>query len=549
MSARYDAVDFPYLNRVSFNDNINGTTENGTVVAGTPTFADDHPFITGGKSLTGASTIIFNNNQATTNGYSIWVKSPGTPGSAVFLEAGNFFTTNETGAFDTPHVRFNFATTTSMNMTFFSGFGNQTSRTVPVLANQWNHISFTMLNNDRSTQTVIGIFVNGVLATAYSNPSISGRIDGNLRITSSASIRLSELARHSSPPSIQTIGKLYAATIPDKTARQAILTDNPPAFFYGMDITSKSEPTMINLGTEPNTDIELDFSGTNGLSINVNQPGADDKGWALGHSSTPVGVNSVSAMTVGPNISNIGTKLKQIITSTAGFSFEFWYKVEPLPLNTDLRLMPLVTINTQNTTAVNLPVEIRIRAVTAAAAGGAGIGSIEARMPYPSGTNWLVGSETPGNTSTGLIRYDDNLWHHCVVTYSKVPNTASNTVTVYIDGILNSSRNYSTLNWETFSPAYNANPATIFFFGNFSTMVADGRTDYLDSFIAYSRVLPATEVRDHYFAWLNEPGVTGAVRYWDGTSWVNSSAQKVWNGTAWIDWDHRYWNGTQWISL
>jgi hypothetical protein len=547
MSARYDAVDFPYLNRVSFNDNINGTTENGTVVAGTPSFADDHPFITGGKSLTGASTIIFNNNQLTTNGYSIWVKSPGTPGPAVFLEAGNFFTTNETGNFDTPHVRFNFSTTTTMNVTFYSGFGNQTSRTAPVLANQWNHISFTTLNNDRSAQTILGIFVNGVLTVVYSNPSISGRIDGNLRITSSASIRLSELARHSSPPSIQTLGRLYAAIIPDKTARQAILTDNPPAFFYGLDIPSKAEPIMTNLGTEPNTDMELSFDADLGLAINVNQPGADDKGWTFTGSSTSIH-NRTNPQGTAANTSNIYTKLKQVITNTAGFSFEFWYKVPPLPVNTAQSAFTFFGMQSGNSQAVNLPIDIRLRNITSTAAAGAGIGSISVDMPYPSGTTWLAGNETPGNTTTGLIRYDDDLWHHCVVTYSKVPNTASNTVTVYIDGILNSTRNYSTINWSTHTPAFNPNPLTSFTIGH-SGAASTTRPPSLDSFIAYGRVLSATEVRDHYFSWLNEPGVTGAVRYWDGTSWVNSSAQKVWNGTAWIDWDHRYWNGTAWISL
>jgi len=42
---------------------------------------------------------------------------------------------------------------------------------------------------------------------------------------------------------------------------------------------------------------------------------------------------------------------------------------------------------------------------------------------------------------------------------------------------------------------------------------------------------------------------TRTVKYYNGTAWVNSSAQKVYNGTAWVDWTAKKYNGTAWVTI
>jgi hypothetical protein len=39
------------------------------------------------------------------------------------------------------------------------------------------------------------------------------------------------------------------------------------------------------------------------------------------------------------------------------------------------------------------------------------------------------------------------------------------------------------------------------------------------------------------------------VRYFNGTSWVDSIGQKVWNGTAWDDWNAKRFDGSTWVNV
>jgi len=46
-------------------------------------------------------------------------------------------------------------------------------------------------------------------------------------------------------------------------------------------------------------------------------------------------------------------------------------------------------------------------------------------------------------------------------------------------------------------------------------------------------------------------GNTGlrTVKYYDGSSWQTSSAQKVFNGTSWVDWNAKKYDGTNWVTI
>ena len=55
-------------------------------------------------------------------------------------------------------------------------------------------------------------------------------------------------------------------------------------------------------------------------------------------------------------------------------------------------------------------------------------------------------------------------------------------------------------------------------------------------------------IADIYNAGITAPSVR-TVKYYDGSSWQTSSAQKVWNGTAWVDWTAKRFDGSAWINV
>jgi hypothetical protein len=67
-------------------------------------------------------------------------------------------------------------------------------------------------------------------------------------------------------------------------------------------------------------------------------------------------------------------------------------------------------------------------------------------------------------------------------------------------------------------------------------------------YLTSSSVIGATQIAE---IWAVGTPVTGrTVKYYDGTSWQTSAAQKVWNGTAWVDWNVvKRWDGSAWIDI
>jgi hypothetical protein len=138
-----------------------------------------------------------------------------------------------------------------------------------------------------------------------------------------------------------------------------------------------------------------------------------------------------------------------------------------------------------------------------------------------------------------------------VLTASKTENVSTTPGTtlryrLYIDGI-----HYNTQTLGSDIPfAENGVPLPLWLFGSNSATSTINRDFFIDKLAIYPRKLDQHEVMDHYLA-----GATflqsqaGAVKYWDGDSWNDSSAQKVWNGTDWIDWDANYYDGSGWVSL
>jgi hypothetical protein len=59
--------------------------------------------------------------------------------------------------------------------------------------------------------------------------------------------------------------------------------------------------------------------------------------------------------------------------------------------------------------------------------------------------------------------------------------------------------------------------------------------------------IDATAISQIYTAGLGT--VARTVKYYNGTAWQTSSAQKVWNGTAWVDWNAKRFDGSTWINV
>lgn len=566
MSQRYetylDTLEFATASRIGFNNTLtptfigNGYSITGQATIGTVGFVQDHPFIANGYSLgnaTGSGTIQYRYSEDQTaeilrarNTFGFWFKLVTAPTSTQEIIRSNGWSST-LGLIVTNQI----SITSSRTLIYQTrGSSNNVSITGSQVLdlNKWYFISFAMYNIREADTTIAYqcIMIDGAIDVLHTT-AIPGTTFWINRTTfnSDSRWRISEFIQGTVRFSAQNTARIYAAGIPDKQARQTIL-DSQPVIFYGTDIVNKTD-LMPNLGSMPNTNINLNFSTTRGNSITVNQIGADDKGWTFVPSAT-TSHNSVEAAS-GTARDALHTGMQATYFNAPAMSFEFWYRISEMPFNTQGQSVRTFQATQGTGGNERLPFTISFRSVSQTTSNGAG--HMSADLAYPSTTSMLFGdaSASPVNGKNRL-RFDDNQWHHCVITFTKkTPTTAANRQELYIDGSLIYVRNYSTIDWTThptFLTRYSA-----FTFFQASSFTPDTIERAIDSFIMYDRALPGAEVRDHYYAWLNQPdvGPVNYLRYWDGTAWQTPSAQKVWNGTAWVDWNASYWDGTQWTQL
>lgn len=73
---------------------------------------------------------------------------------------------------------------------------------------------------------------------------------------------------------------------------------------------------------------------------------------------------------------------------------------------------------------------------------------------------------------------------------------------------------------------------------------------WIGDFLMYDTKLTPQEISDNFDATKAKYyGAPRTVKYYDGTTWQTSSAQKVYNGTNWIDWDAKRWDGVYWTTV
>ena len=309
-----------------------------------------------------------------------------------------------------------------------------------------------------------------------------------------------------------------------------------PKIFWKLDNPDKST-TIPNYGTASNCDFVGNWSASQGTNITVNQAGVGDKGWKLKAGST-LANNTVSSPTTSVN-----TIAQQVIANSTGWSVEFFVKI-PARITgvTNLNKTLMGGVGASTGTQY-LPITFLTGAITASPTSF--IGFPDVSFPYWNGTTWLSGSmSTTASRSEWRNAADDN-WHHVVFTQTHVGT--SNVFTMYLDGCLARQRTI-TGDWSTASPSVQIAAYNPFYVGWNSSQTDDNRDFTLDNVAMYDRVLTETEIKTHYLAWLGQPAQR-IVKYFDGTNWVNSTAQKVWNGTQWVSWTANRYNGTSWVSV
>lgn len=128
-----------------------------------------------------------------------------------------------------------------------------------------------------------------------------------------------------------------------------------------------------------------------------------------------------------------------------------------------------------------------------------------------------------------------NTWYYLAVTRD---GTGTSNYKIYLNGILVG----TTTNTGT------TVPNTLGFGSSGTTSSSPATLRFSNFYFAPLSVIGPTQISEIWTAGNTSP-YTRTVRYFNGTSWVDSSAQKVWNGTAWVDWNAKRFDGSTWVTI
>lgn len=129
-----------------------------------------------------------------------------------------------------------------------------------------------------------------------------------------------------------------------------------------------------------------------------------------------------------------------------------------------------------------------------------------------------------------------NTWYYIAVT--RVNTTATGNIKTYINGV-----NTATLNQNILAGTAGVTQAK---WGD-TNAYANYSWSISNSYYTTSAAIGPSQIAEIYAAGVGTVGRT--VKYYNGTAWVNSSAQKVYNGTAWVDWNAKRFDGTTWVTI
>ena len=446
-----------------------------------------------------------------------------------------------------------------------SSFGNINSSN-PISFNKWQHIAITISWNQTGVNAGFpdgfferAIYIDGCLvATDISATNLNGWGSNWDNFNNSVILGTSSGPTDSATNIIKTISHfaLFNKVLTRDEIRQlawygqsnsdyvGTVMAKSPAYFTTLNNPDKATPPDT-YGTEANN---WGVFNPNVNAILVNQEGKIGKAWSVGHDPTFTQTYSVKSQAAF-------RQSYSDIHRTGNYSIEFWAKTNygELPLNprqfmrfgdtgSNLEDRGYFTPTLASDGRITLSVGRKSGSTTWAVTTG---------PSYPS-TYVAVDDATTVNRQHTLgnrrFRMADGEWHHFVVTITRTPFGDPNNylIRIYADGYMTQTAASLSFGWANLTENISA-----MLIGNGTNATAStNRTVFFDKFAMYPRALSQAEVHENFMAgMIYQQAQTGVVKYWDGDSWNDSTAQKVWNGTAWIDWDHRYWDGTQWISL
>jgi hypothetical protein len=153
-------------------------------------------------------------------------------------------------------------------------------------------------------------------------------------------------------------------------------------------------------------------------------------------------------------------------------------------------------------------------------------GSSHATTP----SKWVLSAK--GTSTTLSFGPTDGQWHYLAVT-----RKSDLVMKFYIDGVL-----VHTVTGVGTSANGNINHASP---SGSGVAYSVNISDYY--------VAPTSAIDETQIAQIWSIGNTGSaartVKYYDGTTWQTSSAQKVFNGTSWVDWTAKKYDGSQWVTI
>ncbi len=129
-----------------------------------------------------------------------------------------------------------------------------------------------------------------------------------------------------------------------------------------------------------------------------------------------------------------------------------------------------------------------------------------------------------------------NTWYYIAVRRQNI-NSATN-FNVYINGINTLASTWAVLTGTTSVSVARWGDTNAY--ANYSWSISN-------SYYTTSAIIGASQIAEIYAAGVGTVGRT--VKYYNGTAWVDSSAQKVYNGTAWVDWNAKRFDGTTWVTI
>ena len=200
------------------------------------------------------------------------------------------------------------------------------------------------------------------------------------------------------------------------------------------------------------------------------------------------------------------------------FSVGFWVKWVQYPSNSNVAANSLFSHGTVSATGPGFIVLY----------GGSSAG-VNARKLAIQTSNGTVNTTT---YSSILIPNDTN-WNYVAVRRS------GNLIEVYFNGVFAVSATNGSTTTLTGSPTYGGVSA-------FPQSAFNLRLSHF--YLTPYSTIGATEIQEIWTAG-NTPASTRTVKYFNGTSWVDSIGQKVWNGTAWVDWNAKRFDGSAWVNV